>query len=86
MQEIKIQRIIMTVFMEEMKQQSQYIMENLRERGQPRQEVAFKHERQILMNLGGSILRTYKKLVNFPAHLCRQRLDTFLHIGERVVL
>ena len=36
MQEIKSQRMIMTVFMEEMKQKSQPILENLRERGQPR--------------------------------------------------
>ena len=33
MQEIKSQRMIMTAFMEEMKQQSQSIQENLRERG-----------------------------------------------------
>ena len=31
-------------------------------------------------------MRTYEKLVNFIAHLCMQRLDTFLPIGERVVL
>ena len=41
MQEIKSQRMIMTAFMEEIKQQSQSIMENLKERGQPRREVAF---------------------------------------------
>ena len=46
MQEIKSQRMIMTAFMEEMKQQSQSIQENLRERGQPRQKVAYKPERQ----------------------------------------
>ena len=46
MQELKSQQVIMTTFMEEMKQQSQYILENLRERGQPRQEVASKPERQ----------------------------------------
>ena len=86
MQEIKSQRIIMTAYMEEMKQQSQSIQENHRERGQPRQEVAFKPERQLFNELEGSILRTYEKLVNFTAHLCRQRLDTFILIGERVVL
>ena len=42
MQEIKSQRVIMTTFMEEMKQQVQSILENLRERGKPRQEVASK--------------------------------------------
>ena len=36
MQELKSQRVIMTGFMEEMKQQSQSNLENLRERGQPR--------------------------------------------------
>ena len=49
MQEIKSQ----TAFMEEMKQQSQSILENLREMGQPRQEVASKPERQISNKLGG---------------------------------
>ena len=33
MEEIKSQRMIMTTFMEEMKHQSQSILENLRERG-----------------------------------------------------
>ena len=33
MKEIKSQRVIMTASMEEMKQQSQLILENLRERG-----------------------------------------------------
>ena len=60
----------MTVFVEEMKHQSQSILENLREKGQLRQEVASKHERQF-SNSGGSILRTCEKLVNFTAHLCR---------------
>ena len=46
MQEIKSQRVIMTAFMKEMKQQSQSIMENLRKMGQPTQEVASKPERQ----------------------------------------
>ena len=70
-QEIKSQRMIMTVFMEEMKQKSQSILKNLRERGKPRQEVAYKPERQFSNELEGSILRTYKKLVNFTSHLCR---------------
>ena len=45
MQELKCQRVIMTAFMEEMKQQSQSNLENLREMGQPRQKVASKPER-----------------------------------------
>ena len=39
-----------------------------------------------LTNLRDNIMRTYEKLVNFTAHLCRPRLDTFLPIGEREVL
>ena len=45
MQEIKSRGVIMTAFMEEMKQQYQSILENLREKGQPRQEVASKPKR-----------------------------------------
>ena len=45
MQEMKSQRVIMTAFMEEMKQQSQSILENLREMRQLRLEVASKPER-----------------------------------------
>ena len=86
MKEKKSQRVIMTASMEEMKQQSQLILENLRERGQLRLEVAYKAERQFSNELKGSILWTYEKLVNFTAHLCRQRLDNFLPIGEMVVL
>ena len=52
MQEIKSQRVTMIAFMEEMKQQSQSILKNLKERGQPRQEVSFKHERQFSNKLG----------------------------------
>ena len=52
MQELKSQRVIMIAFMEEMKQQSQSNMENLRERGQPRQEVASKPEKQFSNELG----------------------------------
>ena len=63
--------MIMTAFMEEMKQQSQTILENLREMGQPRQEVASKPEIQFFNELEGSILGTYEKLVNFTAYLCR---------------
>ena len=44
MQEINSHRVIMTAFMKEMKHQSQYNLENLRERGQSRQEVAFKRQ------------------------------------------
>ena len=66
----------MTAFMEEMKQQSQYNLENLRKRGQLRQEVASKLERQCSNELGGSILITYGELVNFTTYLCWQRLDT----------
>ena len=43
----------MTAFMEEMKQQFQSILENLRERGQSRQEVASKPKRQFSNELGG---------------------------------
>ena len=66
----------MTAFMEEMKQQSQSKLENLRKGGQPRQEVAFKPERQCSNELGGSILITYGELVHFTTYLCWQRLDT----------
>ena len=85
MQEIKNCRVIMTAFMEEMKQQFQSILENLRERGQPRQEVASKPDIKFYNELRGQ-LRTYEKVVNFTAHLCRKRLDTFLPIAERMVL
>ena len=53
MQELKSQRVIMTTFLEEMKKQSQSNLEDLRERGQPRQEVASKLERQFSNELGG---------------------------------
>ena len=43
----------MTAFMEEIKQQSQSNPRNLRERGQPRQEVASKPERQFSNELEG---------------------------------
>ena len=76
MQELKSQRVIMNAFMEEMKQQSQSNPENLRERGQPRQEVASKPERQCSNELGGSILITYEELVKFTTYLCWQRLNT----------
>ena len=86
MQELKSQQVIMTAFMEEMKQQSRSNLKNLRERGQPKNKVASKPKRQFSNELGGSILITYGKLVNFTAHLCMQRLDAFLPIGEREVL
>ena len=53
MQEIKNQQVIMTSFMEEMKQQSQSILENLKQRGQPRHEVASKLQRIFSNKLGG---------------------------------
>ena len=53
MQELKSQRLIMTAIMEEMKQRSQAILENFREKGQSRQEVASKLERQFSNELGG---------------------------------
>ena len=53
MQEIKSQRVIMSGIMEEMKQQSQLIRENLIERGKTRQEVTSKHERQFSNELEG---------------------------------
>ena len=46
MQEIKNRGMIMTTFMKEMKHQFQSILEKLRERGQPRQEVTYKPNRQ----------------------------------------
>ena len=53
MQELNSQRVIMTAFMEEMKYLSQSNLENLKERGQPRQEVASKPERQFSNELEG---------------------------------
>ena len=53
MQELKSQRLIMTAIMEEMKQRSQAILENFREKGQSRQEVASKLERQFSNELRG---------------------------------
>ena len=51
MQESKSHQVIMTAFLEEMKQQSQYNLEKLREKGQSRQEVAY--ERQFSNELRG---------------------------------
>ena len=80
----------MIVIMEEMKQRSQAILKNFREKVQSRQEVASKPEKKFSNKLGGEgggggggggggwILRTYEKLVNFTAQLCKQWLDTFL--------
>ena len=53
MQELKRQQVIMTAFMEEMKQQSQSNLENIKERGQPRYEVASKPEKQFSNELEG---------------------------------
>ena len=47
MQDIKSQRVTMIAFMEEMKQQSQSILKNLKERGQLRQEVSFKPDNKL---------------------------------------
>ena len=52
-QELKSHRVIMTAFMEEMKQRSQYNLEILREREQLRQEVASKPKRQFSNELWG---------------------------------
>ena len=43
----------MIAFLKEMKQQYQSILENLREKGQPRQKVASKSERQFSNKLRG---------------------------------
>ena len=72
MQEIKSQGMIMTAFMEEMKQQSQSILENLRERGQPRQKVAFKPERQFSNELKRQQFENLREVGEFhpsPMHL-----------------
>ena len=53
-QELKSQRMIRTTFMEEMKQQqSQSILENLRQMGKPRKKVASKLGRQYSNKLRG---------------------------------
>ena len=76
MQELKSHRAIMTTFMEEIKQQSQYNLENLKKWDNQAKKLLLKDNS--LMNSRGSILITYEKLVSFTAYLCRQRLDTFL--------
>ena len=53
MQEIKSQGMIMTAFMEEMRHQYQFISEDLRGKGQPRQGVSSKPERQFSNELRG---------------------------------
>ena len=70
MQKLKSQRVIMIVFMKEMDNNLNPTWRTLEKGGNSR----------------GNILRTYEKMVSLTAHLCRQRLDTFLLIGERVVL
>ena len=55
MQEIESQRVIITSFMKEMKQQSQSNLENLGEMGQLRWEVASKSERKFSNELRGAV-------------------------------
>ena len=55
----------MTTFMEEMKQQSQSILKNLREKGQPRQEVASKLERQFSSKLEGQHSESLREAIEF---------------------
>ena len=86
MLEIKNQQVIMTAFMEEMKQQFQSILENFRERGNQGRKLLISLKGNFLKISGGSIMRTYENLVNFTTHLCRQRLYTFLPVEERLVL
>ena len=73
MQELKSQQVIITAFMEEMKQESQSSLENLRERGQPRQEVASKPKMQFSANLRGASefhrLPMEAKVRYFPPHV-----------------
>ena len=62
----------MTAFMEEMKQQSQSILENLREKGKPRQEVSSKPKRQFSNELGGQHSENLRKVGEFhhsPMHV-----------------
>ena len=69
--EIKSQRVIMTAFLEEMKQQFQSILENLGENRQPRQEVASKTKRKFSRELGGKHsenLREAGKFHRSPMH------------------
>ena len=65
MQEIKSQRMIMTTFMEEMKQQSQSILENYRERGQPRREVASKPKMKFSNELRGQHSKNLREVGEF---------------------
>ena len=69
MQELKSLRVIRTSFMEEMKQQSQYNLKNLREMEQSRQEVA--SERQFSNELRGQYfdnLRGASESHHLPMH------------------
>ena len=59
----------MTTLMEEMKQQSQSILENLREKGQPRQEVASKPERQFSNKLEGQYSKNLQEAGEFHRSL-----------------
>ena len=65
MKELKRQRVIMTAFMEEMKHQSQSNPENLRERGQPRQEVFSKPEGQFSNELEGQYSNNLREAGEF---------------------
>ena len=80
MQEIKSQRMIMIAFMKQMKQQSQSILKNLREKGQLRHKVASKPERQFSNEFGGQHSKNLRE-----ASECH-RSPMHLHIGEKVVL
>ena len=64
-QELKSQQVIMTSFMEEMKQQSQSNLENLRERGQPRQEVGSKPKRKFSNELEGQYFDNLRRAREF---------------------
>ena len=64
-QALMCERVIMIDFMEEMKQQFQYILENLRERGQPRQKVASKIEKQFSNELGEQHFENLREVGEF---------------------
>ena len=76
----------MTAIMEEMKHQSQAILENFREKGQSRQEVVSEPERHFSNELRGQHSENLCEAGEFHRSPMQQRLYTFLLIGERVVL
>ena len=78
MQELKSQRVIITVFMEEMKNNLNPTWKTLEKGGNQGRKLLLSLKDNFLMNSRGNILITYGELVNFTAYLCRQRLDTFL--------